>query len=199
MLRRAAVGTASVLVGALGGVAVASNWRWLRDMAAVTGSTTDGPRLERVEVPIASVFEAPEPKYPDFEDEIPRGYRGPVFELSQDYPSALPADVRPWEAINFKTNPMRYLSAVKSYVMEGQLETDWRGFDNPVRKWYHTPWLHKGTLGREFIHGMTRERTSLPGELGEKQTMRVQNWAVGLYNPAGGFTIGLSRAWIRCS
>jgi hypothetical protein len=44
--------------------------------------------------------------------------------------------------------------------------------------------------GREFIHGMTKERTSQAGELAPTQLSEFHNWAVGFYNPPGGFTIG---------
>jgi hypothetical protein len=59
-----------------------------------------------------------------------------------------------------------------------------------VRKWYHAPWLHAGPSGREFIHGLTRERPSRPGELGPTQTNQHDNWAVGFYNARGGYTLG---------
>jgi hypothetical protein len=32
---------------------------------------------------------------------------------------------------------------------------EFRGQDNPTRKWYHAPWLHPGPSGREFTHGLT--------------------------------------------
>ena len=40
----------------------------------------------------------------------------------------------------------------------------------------------------EFIHGMTKERPSRPGELSPAQTAGHDNWAVGFYNARGGFT-----------
>jgi hypothetical protein len=64
---------------------------------------------------------------------------------------------------------------------------------NAVRKWYHAPWLHSTASGREFIHGMTKERPSAIGELGPAQTAAHDNWAVGFYNARGGYTIG--RVW----
>jgi len=59
-----------------------------------------------------------------------------------------------------------------------------------VRTWYHAPWLHTGCFGREFVHGLTRERSSRSRELHPNQTSFIDNWAVGFYNPAGGYTIG---------
>jgi hypothetical protein len=61
---------------------------------------------------------------------------------------------------------------------------------NAVRKWYHAPWMHTGNAGREFVHGLTRERHSRPGELHPNQTEMFQNWAVSVYNPQAAYTIG---------
>jgi hypothetical protein len=43
--------------------------------------------------------------------------------------------------------------------------------------------------GREFVHGMTRERSSLAGELGSLHKRCTQSWAVGFYNPPGGYAL----------
>lgn len=130
-------------------------------------------------------------RFPDFEDSVPAGYRGRVFQLRQDYPTARPsASVKPWDSIDPILNPHGYMMAIKEYVLEGNVSTDWRVERNSVRNWYHVPWLHPGAAGREFIHGMTRERTSRPGELGPGQTGFIQNWAIGFYNEEGGYTVG---------
>lgn len=82
---------------------------------------------------------------------------------------------------------MEYINALLAYGLQGNIEVDFQGQQNTVRKWYHAPWMHPG---REFIHGMTHERTSRPHELAPTQTGSFQNWAVGLYNAPGGFAIG---------
>src|SRR5262249_2829887 len=110
------------------------------------------------------------------------------------FPQTFPADERrPWEAIDFRTNPRPYLAEVLHYVLEGQDRQLWRVQDNNVRKWYHAPWLGPTGYGREFIHGLTRERDSVPFELGQKQKKCRQNWAFGIYNPIGGYALG--RIW----
>jgi len=133
--------------------------------------------------------------FPDFhEDSVPSGWSGPVFKLSQDYPTTKPAaGTLPWKSIDFKTKPAEYLKAVLNYCYEGNIDVDWAGQDNAVRKWYHAPWLHAGNKGREFIHGMTRERTTPARRLHPNQSSQFGAYAVGLYNPLGGYTIG--RVW----
>lgn len=125
------------------------------------------------------------------EDTIPAGWNGPVFALSADYPKTMPQETYPWEAIDFKAEPEKYIDTVMAYIQEGNVEVDWRVQDNPVRKWYHVPWQAYDPLtGREFIHGMTQERTSDPLDLWSTQTERQMSYAVGFYNPIGGYTLG---------
>lgn len=125
----------------------------------------------------------------------------PLFRLSQDYPSTAPPIDPKVEAIMkipFRNNDKgesarKFLLAVRDYCFEGNLEVDWEGQDNPVRKWYHVPWQHWGALGREAIHGLTQEATAQPLQLGPLQTTPYLTYAVGLYNDQGGYTIG--RVW----
>jgi len=135
--------------------------------------------------------------FPDAHDVPPSGWTGPVFKLSQAYPVSLPnlepLSKRKWRQFDFKkpTEAPKYLQAVLDYCMEGNTPNNFNDIgQNPVRKWYHAPWLHSTASGREFIHGMTKERASRPGELGAAQTSQFDNWAVGFYNARGGYTIG---------
>jgi hypothetical protein len=131
--------------------------------------------------------------FPDFIDIVPDAYAGPRFELSQDYPEAPPPQgLHPWIKFNPR-DPAQvdgYMFAIRAYTYEGMLESDWRGDQNKVRKWYQVPWMTAGNHPREFIHGMTEERFLTGPELGLKSGITVQNWAVGYYNDVGGLTIG---------
>ena len=56
----------------------------------------------------------------------PAGWTGRVFAPSYAFPNKTPpAEVRPWEAIDFKTNAAGYMAAVLSYVLEGQNRSTW--------------------------------------------------------------------------
>jgi hypothetical protein len=133
-------------------------------------------------------------QFADAHDPPPAGWSGPVFRLKQDYPQTLPPlGSRPWQAFDFRTQPNDYLRAVLDYAMEGNRQVDFVVQDNTVRGWYHAPWMHAGPAGREFIRGLTRERPSRPGELHPGQTGTFENWAVSVYNPRGGYTLG--RVW----
>jgi hypothetical protein len=120
---------------------------------------------------------------------VPPGHE-PGFQLSIDFPKAMPNEPAPWASINFRTTPAEYMQAVLDYILEGNRDVDWRVGENGVRKWYHAPWMHYGRRGREPIHGLTSERSSRPFELHPQQTNSTNNWAVGFYNPTGGFTLG---------
>ena len=129
--------------------------------------------------------------------EHPSGnYSGKIFEISQDYPKNVVAETnQPWMKIDFRKEPLKYVETVYEYILEGNIECDWVIQHNKVRHWYHVPWMEwndpkDGILGREFINGLTRERDSKPYELSPAQTDFKQNWAIGIYNAAGGFVIG---------
>lgn len=129
--------------------------------------------------------------FPDAHEKPPASWTGPVFKLRQDYPASKPAAEQvPWKTIDFKTKPADYARAVLAYAFEGNVAVGWEVGKNTTRNWYHAPWLHTGNSGREFVHGLTRERSSRPKELHPNQTSTFQNWAVSVYNAPGGWVIG---------
>jgi hypothetical protein len=142
---------------------------------------------------LAAMIEAT--TFPDTTVPLPSGWAGPVFRMSQNYPPSVPADTYPWMNFNPLTDPEHYMFAVLQYCLEGNVEVDWVIQNNQSRRWYHAPWMHWGNHGREPIHGLTYERMSLPGELAPQQTGTFQNWAVGFYNAAGGYTLG--QVWLN--
>lgn len=129
--------------------------------------------------------------FPDAHDKPTPGWTGPVFKLSQDYPTTKPTgEDHPWTRFDFRTAPLRYTSSLLKYAYEGNLNANWQPENNKVRRWYHAPWMHWGDRGREFVHGLTRQRTAHPGELHPKQTPYFQNWSVSMYNAPGGYVLG---------
>jgi len=168
----------------------------------VARATVLTPGTEAGPVPVGSTkSSAISHRFPDFHAAyLPptADYAGAYFRLSQDYPTTEPPidsavqkilDI-PFDQNQRDANWERYLVAVRDYCFEGNLEVEWRGHENPVRKWYHVPWQHYGEKGREGIHGLTRETTAVPKQLAATQLCRFQTHAVALYNDRGGFTIG---------
>lgn len=139
---------------------------------------------------ILCAFLGAEEPFPSSVDPLPEGYRGQIYELHQNYPIQLPHEDHPWERIDFRTEAHEYLITLRNYFYEGMLEADFRSINNQVRGWYDMPWMHVGFHPRECIRGMTRERDMRPFELGPGQISPVQNWAVGFFNPYGGYAIG---------
>jgi hypothetical protein len=130
--------------------------------------------------------------FPSFSPDFPppAGEKN-VFSLSQDYPDTFNRSEKyPWETIDFKTDFRSYMQAVLNYCLEGNVEVDFDVQRNSVRKWYHAPWLHYGLNGREYHHGLTRERAVPPFELHKQQDVGLENWAIGFYNQPGGYSIG---------
>lgn len=130
----------------------------------------------------------------------PPDWNGNVFQLSHDYPSREPVppeDGYPWEHFSFENQPAEYMQAVLDYARADLQAIDWDPAKMKTPTWFHAPWMALGPAsgnGREFIHGMTRERASRIGELSPDQTNNfIPNYAVGLYNDVGGWTFG--RVW----
>lgn len=134
----------------------------------------------------------------------PKKWKGHVFHLAQDYPASAPADAMPWLKFDPRTQGNAYLEAVLDYFYEGNLQPHIEdSFDparNTVRHWYNAPWQDFGKGGREFIHGLTRERVTPLGDLVPSpagctqapipRTCNWNNYAVGFYNAPGGMIIG---------
>ena len=141
--------------------------------------------------------------FPDFRFmEDPSSYNGPVFALADDYPTEIPdlhPDVQNILTIDFVNDPLTYVMAVRDHIFKGNirggdvandfvLQENSEGID-----WYHMPWQHWGSTGREGYHGLTREGPLSAKVLAPTQTDASYAYAVGFYNGPGGFTIG--EAW----
>jgi hypothetical protein len=146
------------------------------------GNGVSGPACNTGTTPFCDAHEA-----------VPSGWTGHRFRLLQDYADAAAApDAEPWKKYDFATQPREYIFALLTYAYGGNYGTDW---DSPNtaskrRHWFHAPALDYGDNGREAISGLTRERTSTQYELGYAQIHCWDNWAVGLYNDPGGYTLG---------
>lgn len=139
------------------------------------------------------------PRFPDFGQlPPPASYTGRIFKLSQDYPQRKPpldAGIRKILAIDFNKDWKAYAEAVRDYIYEGNIEAegvanDFYVEDNKVRRWYHVPWQHWGDMGREGIHGLTKEGPVNSQTLAPTQPGQWQTYAVGFYNDQGGYLIG---------
>ncbi|MFL5345065.1 MAG: hypothetical protein ACJ8AT_09735 [Hyalangium sp.] len=146
----------------------------------------------------------------EISNQPPTDWNGPVFRLSQQYPSELPAEQNePWMAFNpFKPGLSQeemhkqaheYSWAVLHYIQEGNvdqgasggdIEKDWTLCNNPVRHWVHMPFqTYEPLSGREFVHGLTRE-APVTFKLKDKSELKSTVWAVGFYNPRAAYTLG---------
>ncbi|MEN9643859.1 MAG: hypothetical protein RL238_528 [Actinomycetota bacterium] len=118
-----------------------------------------------------------------------------TFRLSQQYPDSMPEpEALPWADLDVSTMSddvaATYIDEVFAYVLEGNLDVDWVAQDNAVRTWYHAPWLDATKFGREYLHGLTRERDAQPLTLAPTQTELAQTWSIGAFNAPGGWAIG---------
>lgn len=114
-----------------------------------------------------------------------------TFALSQEYPATMPAKpALPWEKTDFRGGPGGFMKQVLDYCWEGMDSAKWVAQKNPVRKWYHAPWLDYGYAGREFVHGLRMDRTAFAGDLHPKQKNKERNYSITYYNDLAGYTLG---------
>lgn len=158
------------------------------------GSTSnDGNTTGGGQNPADSAAKAP---FPDFGFMLPPaqadslGIR--VFRLSQDYPEKLPEQPLPdFFQTDFKKDWRKYLMQVQQYCFAGNTDVDFRVEDNKVRKWYHMPWQHYSSNGREGFHGLTKEAPVQPYQLAATQSYATGGaWAIGFFNDVAGHKIG---------
>ena len=156
--------------------------------------------------------------------------------MSHDYPTvAPPANCPdcPWLKVKVNFDPAfpptinsqswhtghwdEYIKSIIDYVKEGQdpnLDNK-VGFQvkvNGKTRWYNVPWMaYDPSVGREYVHGTTNERTTYLNDLinganeptrgvnsiaGESQDCTKQwphgfeSWSVGFYNEYGGYAMG---------
>ncbi|QRW01412.1 hypothetical protein RhiLY_00409 [Ceratobasidium sp. AG-Ba] len=107
-----------------------------------------------------------------------------LWNIRNSYPAEPPSDActpsnAPWLLIDFRKNPEEYAHAVRSYCLEGMIQSD---FD-----------AHKCMVsghGREPIRGLTSERPIPPYELARTQSRYLQIWACGFYNATAASVYG---------
>ena len=137
----------------------------------------------------------PQPPFPNANPQfIPPSsiYGGPLFVLSQNYPTQKPTGPLPsFLSSKFKADWKGYMMKVRDYCFEGNTEVDFRVENNKTRAWFHMPWQDYGPQGREGIHGLTKEAQVQKQQLASSQTyVNGQTVAVGFFNDLGGYTIG---------
>lgn len=158
----------------------------------------------------------------------PPDWKGPVFELSDDYPTKAPPPCTPkscpWLGVDVDWGTPAsapdwnngkwadYMQAMKTYIRQGQDDgmTGLKVNVDGKTRWYHVPWMaYDPTVGRDFVHGTTNERTAYLSDLTNDDSATdglapglvtdscqttwasgFETWAVGVYNPYGGWAIG---------
>jgi hypothetical protein len=158
--------------------------------------STEGSGLTESSGPASSTesLVSSEAPFADFEFEPPASeYSGPLFKLSQDYPTEMPpaSEMPDFFNTDFRTEWRTYMAEVRNYCFEGNTDVEWEVEKNKVRHWYNMPWQTVGSNGREGIHGLTSEAPVKPLQLAPTQTYAKGGaYAVGFYNSFGAYTIG---------
>ncbi len=133
-------------------------------------------------------------RIPDYTEQypIPTGHESdPRFKLSVAFPTQLPKQRQPWEGLSFDSEWQKYLSAALDKALS-ELDDDLLPKNVAGKtEWFHVPWMDGGPRGREYSHGLTKERGPDPQDISENpQLPGKQGWAVGVYNAVAGYTLG---------
>lgn len=102
-----------------------------------------------------------------------------------DYPSTSSAGNAPWKAVDFRSDPGRYMSEVLGTIRPHLKRSGTRLIGTGSEPWWISRWLDYGTSGREPAMGLTKERGPDPKDLSPTNADGWQVWAVGFYNEAG--------------
>ena len=131
----------------------------------------------------------------------PSDYDGPLFRLSYNYPSGLPAPYMPWRtAIGngpvTTANAAAYAQALKDAVARDMhtLLADYEDWNPARRGWYNDPWLG---AQREPIHGMLVGIEKVDNSLFPKSGLSkpFTTYVITYYNRTAAQTLG--RIWGR--
>jgi len=120
---------------------------------------------------------------------VPAGFTAAQgFTGRFDYAATTGEPAPAFLSIDFTQDWRAYADAVLAYALEGNVAVDFNVASNPTRKWYHALWMHVGPSGREFLHGLTKERPTDPNQLADGLATSFDTWAVGFYNAQGATT-----------
>ena len=114
----------------------------------------------------------------------------PKARWRTDYPASVGTVSRPWQGIDFRTEPQRYLLAVLD-TLKPHFKRDGRKLVGTTGEdWWISLWLDYTTSGREPFMGLTKERGPDKGDLSPTNLAGHQVWAVGFYNAPGATILG---------
>lgn len=114
----------------------------------------------------------------------------PPAQWRTDYPSSVGKVSAPWENINFRKEPQKYMSSVIETVRPHFGRSGQKLVGTGKEDWWISLWLDFTTSGREPLMGLTKERGPNPGDLSETHGPGFQVWAVGFYNAPGATILG---------
>ena len=108
-----------------------------------------------------------------------------AFVARVNYPSTPTEKLPSFMNKDFRADWKAYMNDVLDYALDGNEVVDFKVAENMRRDWYHAIWMQQGKSGREFVHGLTKERASRPGQYAPALTASFDTWAVGFYNSYG--------------
>lgn len=118
----------------------------------------------------------------------------PRFKLRADFQNAPNrSGPKPWAGLDLSDpkQALKFTLLVQKYFYENMANQNPKNNDfnfiaqnNKNRFWCHMPWQHVGVVGREAVHGMTKERDLAPSPFmpNFKNATPGTNWGIAYYN-----------------
>lgn len=131
-------------------------------------------------------------------DEVSAAKKLPRFQMRADYQNIKAKNTdRPWKDLdlNDDDDKMKFARTVLYYFYKGMADQNpkadfnFRAEKNKKADWCHMPWLNVGDSGREYVHGLTKERDLEPSTM-YPDILPGSDWGIGYYNAHGCETLG---------
>lgn len=131
-------------------------------------------------------------------DETAQAKKLPRFKMRADYQNIKVRETdRPWKGLDLNNDEdkMKFARTTLYYFFKGMADQSPKADSNFIAEknkkadWCQMPWLNVGDSGREYVHGLTKERDLEPSTM-YPQIEEGSDWGIGYYNSHGCVTLG---------
>lgn len=122
----------------------------------------------------------------------------PRFQMRADYQNIKVRDTdRPWKDLDLTNDEdkMKFARTTLYFFFKGMADQSAKADFNFIAEknkkadWCQMPWLNVGDSGREYVHGLTKERDLEPSSM-YPEIQEGSDWGIGYYNSHGCVTLG---------
>lgn len=134
------------------------------------------------------------------DEESAKAKKLPRFKMRADYENMKVRETdRPWKGLdlNKEEDRAKFARTTLYFFFKGMADQSPKADFNFIAEknkkadWCQMPWLNVGDSGREYVHGLTKERDLEPSTMyPDIETASGSDWGIGYYNSHGCVTLG---------